>query len=109
MIISVLLADVKYNNIHEKYKETVGSEFDKTVPAIFTDEPQFTRKEVFDNSFDTEDVCMPWTDKVEELYKNAYGADILDTLPEIFWDLKGSAPSLHRYRYHDQLRSLLRS
>ena len=91
---------------HEKYKETVGYEFDGTVPAIFTDEPQFTRKQVFDNSFDTDDVVMPWTDRVEELYKKAYGADILDTLPEIFWDLKDSKPSIHRYRYHDFIAEL---
>ena len=91
---------------HEKYKDFVGDEFDRTVPAIFTDEPQFTRKQTFDNSFDTEDVTMPWTDKVPELYKEAYGADILDTLPEIFWDLKNSAPSIHRYRYHDFIAEL---
>ena len=91
---------------HEKYKETVGDEFDKTVPAIFTDEPQFTRKEVFDNSFDTQDVCMPWTDKLAELYEKAYGADVLDTLPEIFWDLKDNKASLHRYRYHDFIAEL---
>ena len=91
---------------HERYKESVGYEFDKTVPAIFTDEPQFTRKDTFDNSFDTEDVTMPWTDKVPELYKEAYGADILDTLPELFWDLKDSAPSVHRYRYHDFIAEL---
>lgn len=86
---------------HERYKEYVGDEFDKTVPAVFTDEPQFTRKQNFENSFDTQDVSMPWTDSVPELYKEMYGADIFDTLPEIFWDLKGGAPSLHRYRYHD--------
>ena len=91
---------------HDRYKESVGYEFDKTVPAIFTDEPQFTRKQTFDNSFDTEDVTMPWTDKVPEAYKEAYGADILDTLPEIFWDLKDSAPSIHRYRYHDFIAEL---
>ena len=91
---------------HERYKESVGYEFDNTVPAIFTDEPQFTRKDTFDNSFDTDDVTMPWTDKVPELYKEAYEADILDTLPEIFWDLKGSAPSIHRYRYHDFIAEL---
>ena len=28
---------------HECYKRCVGDEFDKTVPAIFTDEPQFNR------------------------------------------------------------------
>lgn len=95
---------------HERYKATVGEHFDGVVPAIFTDEPQFTRKKVLGNSFDTEeDIMMPWTDKVPELYKEAYGADILDTLPEIFWDLKDSAPSLHRYRYHDFIAELFAS
>lgn len=91
---------------HEKYRAKVGDEFDKTVPAIFTDEPQFTRKRVLNNSFDKMDITMPWTDNVPELYKEAYGADILDTLPEIFWDLKNSAPSIHRYRYHDFIAEL---
>lgn len=91
---------------HEKYRAKVGDEFDKTVPAIFTDEPQFTRKQTFENSHDTEDVAMPWTDKVPELYKELYGADIFDTLPEIFWNLKDNAPSIHRYRYHDFISEL---
>ncbi len=91
---------------HERYKEKVGDEFDKAVPAIFTDEPQFTRKQVFENSFDTEDVFMPWTDNVPELYEKYYGADIFDTLPEVFWDLPQSAPSVHRYRYHDFIAEL---
>ncbi len=91
---------------HEKYKAKVGDEFDKTVPAIFTDEPQFTRKQTFENSFDKKDVAMPWTDSVPQLYQELYGADIYDTLPEIFWDLKDSAPSLHRYRYHDFISEL---
>lgn len=95
---------------HEKYKDTIGEHFDGVVPAIFTDEPQFTRKRVLGNSFDTEeDIMMPWTNKVPELYKEAYGADIFDTLPEIFWDLKDSAPSLHRYRYHDFIAELFAS
>ncbi len=94
---------------HEKYKAKVGDEFDKTVPAIFTDEPQFTRKRVLNNSFDEMDITMPWTDKVPELYKEAYGEDIFDTLPEIFWDLPASAPSLPRYRYHDFIAELFAS
>ena len=44
---------------HEKYKAKVGDEFDKTVPAIFTDEPQFTRKRVLNNSFDKMDITKP--------------------------------------------------
>ncbi len=91
---------------HEKYKAKVGDEFDKTIPAIFTDEPQFARKQTFENSFDTKDVAMPWTDSVPEKYQELYGADIFETLPEVFWDLKDSAPSLHRYRYHDFISEL---
>ncbi len=91
---------------HEKYRKKVGDEFGKTVPAIFTDEPQFTRKRVLNNSFDKMDITMPWTDKVPELYKEAYGEDIFDTLPEVFWDLPGSAPSLPRYKYHDFIAEL---
>ncbi len=91
---------------HEKYKAKIGDEFDKTVPAIFTDEPQFSRKTLLNNSFDKMDITMPWTDNVPELYKEAYGEDIFDTLPEIFWDLPSSAPSIHRYRYHDFIAEL---
>lgn len=94
---------------HEKYKEKVGDEFSNTVPAIFTDEPQFARKRVLNNSFDKMAIEMPWTDKVPELYKEMYGADVFDTLPEIFWDKPGSAPSLHRYRYHDFIAELFAS
>lgn len=91
---------------HKRYAERIGEEFDKTVPAIFTDEPQFTRKKVLNNSFDEMDISLPWTDKVPELYKEAYDADIYDTLPELFWDLPESAPSLNRYRYHDFIAEL---
>lgn len=94
---------------HERYKNCVGDEFDKTVPAIFTDEPQFTHKSVLNNSFDKMDMIMPWTDMVSELYEKAYGADIYATLPELFWDLPESKPSVHRYRYHDFISELFSS
>ena len=91
---------------HQRYFETVGDEFDETVPSIFTDEPQFTRKKVLENSFDKMDILMPWTDKVPELYKEYTGEDIFATLPELFWDLPGSAPSRPRYLYHDFIAEL---
>lgn len=94
---------------HEKYKDKVGDEFGNTVPAIFTDEPQFARKRVLNNSFDKMAIEMPWTDKVPELYKKMYNEDIFDTLPEIFWDKPGSESSLPRYRYHDFIAELFAS
>ena len=94
---------------HEQYKRAVGDEFDRTIPAIFTDEPQFEHKRTFSNSTDRMRVKLPWTDAVPDVYRNLYGADILDTLPELFWDLPQSAPSLHRYRFHDCIAELFAS
>lgn len=86
---------------HEKYKEVCGDEFGETVPAIFTDEPEFTCKSTLDNSFDKMDIVMPWTDTLPELYEKHYGVSVFDTLPEVFWELPENKISVHRYRFHD--------
>ena len=88
---------------HERYKETVGNYFGGVVPAIFNDEPQFTRKRVIDNSWDTDDITMPWTDDIPETYKAQYNEDIIETLPEIFWELPEGKISTPRYHYHDHI------
>ena len=89
---------------HDRYKEKIGEYFGNVVPAIFTDEPQFTRKKVLRNSTDTdEDITMPWTDDIPETYKVQYGEDILESLPEIFWELPDGKVSLARYHYHDHI------
>ena len=93
---------------HERYKATVGDAFGETVPAIFTDEPQFTRKTTLDHS-DPQDIAwvrLPWTDKVPELYKDAYGEDLLASLPELFWELPDGKNSVVRYHYHDFIAEL---
>ena len=88
---------------HEAYKRAVGDRFGGTIPAIFTDEPQFTRKQALDFAGDHRDVTLPFTDDFPETFRRTYGADILDSLPELFWDLPDGQPSLARYRYHDHL------
>lgn len=88
---------------HERYKEVIGEHFGGVVPAIFTDEPQFTRKQVLDNSTDTSDIAMPWTNDIPETYKAQYGEDILDSLPELFWELPDGKVSIARYHYHDHI------
>ncbi len=88
---------------HERYKQVIGDCFGGVVPAIFTDEPQFTRKDVLDNSTDKDDIAMPWTDDIPETYKAQYGEDILATLPEIFWELPDGKVSTTRYHYHDHI------
>ena len=88
---------------HEKYKEKIGDSFCNTVPAIFTDEPQFTRKNTLPNSADKKDVALPWTDDIPETYKAQYGDDIVESLPELLWELPDGKVSVTRYRYHDHI------
>ena len=88
---------------HERYKQCVGDEFDKTVPAIFTDEPQFTRKHNLRNPLDWDYAEIPWTDDFPDTFKQAYGFDIFDYLPELFWEKEDGEISKARYLYHDHI------
>ena len=88
---------------YEAYFKSVGDEFNKTIPAIFTDEPQFTRKTVLKFAREKRDVRMPFTDDLPETYRAAYNADFFETFPEVIWELPGGKYSLARYRYHDHV------
>jgi len=85
---------------HERYKEVVGADFGKNIPAIFTDEPQVSHKDIFDFAAQQKDVFIPFTTDFDETYRSAYGESLLDKLPEVFWEQKNTAP-ITRYRYHD--------
>lgn len=88
---------------HERYYEVLGSEFGKSVPAIFTDEPQISRKSVLRFAEAERDATMSFTDDLPDTYYAAYGVDLLDVLPELFWELPDGRISQARYRYHDHL------
>lgn len=88
---------------YEAYKKSVGEDFGGVVPAIFTDEPQFTHKTTLGYAHDKKDVCLPWTDDLPQTYAEAYNDDLLPLLPELIWDLPDNQVSLTRYRYHDHI------
>lgn len=88
---------------HERYLEVVGADFGGVVPAIFTDEPQFTSKSSLRHAEDTGDLVIPWTGDLADTFAAAYGSRIEDRLPELFWELPDGAPSLARYRFHDHV------
>ena len=94
---------------HERYKEAIGSEFGKTVSGIFTDEPQFAHKQCLAMPESTEDRILPFTDEIPGEFSIRYGSNLLDRLPEIFWELPAGAPSTARYRYHDLVADLFAS
>ena len=90
---------VTYNAFHK----AVGERFGGRVPAVFTDEPQFSRKQTLSYAQDTRPVKLPWSDDIPETYSAAYGEDLLDNLPELLWDLPDGKVSLIRYHFHDHI------
>jgi len=88
---------------YDRYYEAVGDEFGKTVPAIFTDEPQFARRQFLRTSGERRPIAFPWTDDFEETYRAAYGESLLARLPELVWELPDGKLSTARYRYADHL------
>ncbi|MDR2687719.1 MAG: hypothetical protein LBB75_08190 [Oscillospiraceae bacterium] len=90
------------NVTHERYARALGRQFGKSVPAIFTDEPQTSvRRGTLESPEDTRAASLPWTGDLAQTYRDAYGEDILDCVPELFFELPEGRVSRARYRYHD--------
>ncbi len=82
---------------HEAYLKRFGRNFGTLIPGIFTDEPNYGR--AFAESIWGPDIrSLPWTGSLPRIFKERYGYDVRDRLPEIFFDVK----DLHYYqvRYH---------
>ena len=88
---------------HDVYAREVGDEFGKSIPSIFTDEPQFIRKSTLPFPESKERIILPWTPDLEDTYKAAYGESLVEHLPELFWELPDKAVSVIRYNYHDHV------
>ncbi len=86
---------------HARYKEVLGDAFGQDVPAIFTDEPQFTHKQVLVFAASKKDIILPWTDDLENDFTRQFGDSMLKHLPEVIWDLPDAQSSVWRYRYHE--------
>jgi hypothetical protein len=66
---------------HEKYRRVIGDEFGKTVPGIFTDEP----------NFGAPSAGYPWTGRLPAEFRRRMGYDILDRLVELTHRVDGQA------------------
>lgn len=94
---------------HEAYYKVFGDSFGKSVPSIFTDEPQFRHKEMLNQPYEKRSVVLPYTDGFESFYISRYSESFLDKLPEVIWQLPNNEPSITRYRYHDSIAELFAS
>lgn len=62
-------------NTHEKYYERFGKRFGKSLKGFFTDEPQFCPS--------------PWSFVFPQAFQEAYGYELLDNLPLLFYEKTG--------------------
>lgn len=88
---------------HEKYYEELGEEFGKSIPAIFTDEPQIKGSMALPDGESDYDVTLPFTDDLPRSFEEKWGTPLLQVLPEILWELPEGKVSVNRYHYHDHL------
>ncbi len=88
---------------HENYRSLVGKEFGKTIPAIFTDEPQHQHKQSLRSARDLRDIHLPITEDFFDSYRAEYDESLEDHLPELLWDLPPDQSSPTRYRYHNHV------
>ncbi len=59
---------------HEWYKDTVGKEFGKLIPGIFTDEPMYGRG----------GHRVPWSQELPKFFQRSADYDLTPHLPELF-------------------------
>ena len=79
---------------YEAYRKEVGQEFGKTVPGIFTDEPN-----LFSSHAPLKRRVLPWTDGLPAYFQERRGYDLLDFLPWLFYEGEKAAKARHDYWY----------
>ncbi len=88
---------------YDAYYNAVGEDFGKSIPAIFTDEPQVLRHTYLTTSFDKTEANLPFVEDFDETYKAVYGESILDKIPELVWEKKNNGCARTRYTYMDHM------
>ncbi len=82
---------------HELYRKKIGKHFGTLVPGIFTDEPNYGM-----HDGDT----RAWTGKLPRVFRRRYGYDLIEHLPELFFNIDGREVSRVRWHYYDCITHL---
>lgn len=85
---------------HEAYRKRFGREFGKTIPGIFSDEPNHGDK-LHRDGIPGSQGGLPWTGKLLATFRKRYGYDLMPHLMELVYDVEGEFLKPARYHYHD--------
>ncbi len=86
---------------YEAYYRAVGDRFGKSVPSIFTDEPRQERSRHLPSAINRNDARLPFAFDFIETFKDVYGFDLTDHLPELFFEEEEDKHFRARYCYYD--------
>jgi alpha-L-rhamnosidase len=82
------------DHTYEGYKKEVGKEFGKTIPGMFTDEPNYYQP--FHAGLPGEFMTVPWTDGLLTAFKKKCGYDLAPLLPHLFGNIDKSGYKIRR-------------
>jgi len=85
---------------HESYKKNNGKDFGRTIPGMFTDEPNHGNKLDHDNNTNNPG-GLPWTGTLLKTFQKRYGYDLVPHLVELVFDVDGNGMRPARLHYHD--------
>ena len=91
---------------HELYYQELGREFGRSIPSIFTDEPQMTNYTRLGFANERKGVSIPFTDCIPEMYRERYQENFFAIFPELVWETADGRAAKTRYRYLDLLAGL---
>jgi len=80
---------------HEAYRRRLGEHFGKRVPGIFGDEANCNC--VWHT---VPEAAAAWTDRLAERFREMFDYDLIEHLPELFFESAGAPISRQRYHYH---------
>jgi hypothetical protein len=95
---------------HEAYARRLGRHFGRTIPGIFSDEPNhgtmMRHAPDFWAAERGDDLYVPWTERLPAVFQRRYGYDLIDCLPVLFLNVEGEGITPARHDYHDCVTQL---
>ena len=102
-VLSAEAVDQFVNLTHQAYADRFGKDFGGVIPAIFTDEPNYSHGSI---SMDGLAATLPWTKHLPRQFKRRRGYDLRDHLVELTFALPGEGFSKVRHDYYRTLTEL---
>ncbi len=92
---------------HEKYRKLCGDRLGKSIKGMFTDEPHRGAVMTGFSLSNTNKLRMaPWTEALPAKFKERFGYDLVERLPELFLKKGGQAIAPVKWHYMELLQQM---